>query len=97
VPSNSPVAQNVPGVEKEREKIAATQGVDAMTVHDPDSPLPIPAWSLGLIVLAAAAGGAGLRRRDRTPLAWSHASPRAGSQARARTYRRPPPGGGRRS
>lgn len=94
VPSNSPVAQNAPGVEREREKLAATQGVDAMAAHDPDGPLPIPAWTIGLMVLAAAAGGAGMRRRSRPPLAWAE-QPRAGSGARSKTWHRPPPGGGR--
>jgi hypothetical protein len=98
VPSNSSVAENIPVAQREREKLAATQGVDAMAVHDPDGPLPLPTWTIALLVLAAATGGLGLRRRGGgdTRFAWVGRVPQAGSGARARTWRRPPPGGGRR-
>ncbi|HTU28940.1 MAG TPA: hypothetical protein VMF07_06140, partial [Solirubrobacteraceae bacterium] len=98
VPSNSSVAENIPAAQKEREKLAATQGVDAMAAHDPDGPLPLPAWTIPLLVLAMASGAAGLRRRGRRDddFAWAGRAPQAGSQARSRTWRRPPPGGGRR-
>jgi hypothetical protein len=96
VPSNSPIAENIPAAQKERQKLAATQGVDAMAARDPDGPLPIPAWSIGVLVLAAAVGGAGLRRRGGAPLAWAGSEPRpAGRAARPRTWHRPPPAIGR--
>ncbi len=68
-----------------------------MAAHDPGAPLPLPAWTIPLLVLALAAGAAGLRSRGRRDddFAWVGRPPQAGSQAKAKTWRPPPPGGGR--
>lgn len=76
VPSQSPVAQQVSVAEREKEVESATQHVHNMAAygerHESES---MPTWSLGLIVIAAAAAaGVRPRRRRGEPVyAWNRA------------------------
>jgi hypothetical protein len=56
VPAQSPVTQPVGVAEREEEELAATQHVHNMSAYVPDRESPIPAWSVGLVLVLLAAG-----------------------------------------
>jgi hypothetical protein len=62
VPSQSPVSQQVSVTEREEEHQGATEMVHHMAAYRRPDEDPIPAWTLGLVLIAAVAG-VGSRRR----------------------------------
>jgi hypothetical protein len=56
------VSQQVGVTEREEEEQSAIQHVHNMAAYQPRREAPLPAWPLALVLLAAA-GGVGVRRR----------------------------------
>jgi hypothetical protein len=84
VPAQSPVSQQVTVAEREEEQQGATEMVHHMVAYRHSEEAPIPAWVLGLVLIAVT-GGIGTYRRRPGELAYSDQSARPYEPDRQRT------------